>query len=254
LLLFNIRSYQINFEFKIQKHILKSCWEIFAEILDFVVPPLCVSCNSPLNNSELQICNNCAGKLVRFTSQHPWLKEYVSRGYIDSSFSLYQFMKDTPIQHLLHSLKYEKMKSVGLKLGEEIGRNIPPGVKYDYSVPVPLHKAKIRERTYNQSALLCKGIDRVAGTQMFKKLLLRKRFTKSQTKLDKNQRLENVKGAFEINRKHKSMISGKNIILADDVITTGATILECALVLKKAGAGKVWICSAAYAELKINVV
>jgi predicted amidophosphoribosyltransferase len=57
-----------------------------------------------------------------------------------------------------------------------------------------------------------------------------------------------------VNPKHAEKISGKNIILIDDVITTGATILECASAIKKASAGKVWICSAAYAELKINVV
>ena len=221
----------------------------FGGILDFVIPPLCVSCENPLNKGESFLCSDCRQKLVRFEGEHTWEKEYISNGYINGSLSLYQFIKDTPIQHLLHSLKYEKMKSIGLVLGREIGKAIPGDIKFDYAVPVPLHPAKIRERTYNQSDYICKGISEILGTQVIPKLLKRTRYTKSQTKLDKTARMENVKGAFTINPKHKNTITGKNIILADDVITTGATILECAKILKENGAGKVIICSAAYDAL-----
>ena len=218
----------------------------FRGILDFVIPPLCVSCNNPLNGSELFICPECSRKLVRFDGRHPWENTYVSKGYINNSFSLYQFIKESPIQFLLHSLKYEKMKSIGILLGNEIGKNLPAGVKFDYAIPVPLHIAKQRERTYNQSEYLCRGISEVTGSQVIPTLLLRKRFTKSQTKLDRTARTENVRGAFEINSKYKKLIYGKDIILADDVITTGATILECTKALKEGGVKYVMVCSAAY--------
>ena len=223
--------------------------EFFKGILDFVIPPLCVSCNTSLNKMESFICSKCSDKLVKFNDVHPWQKSYISKGYINSSFSLYQFVKDTPVQHLLHSLKYEKMKSIGYMLGNEIGKNLPQGIKFNYAIPVPLHIAKYRERTYNQSEYLCMGLSSITGSEVIPKLLLRNRFTKSQTKLDREERSKNVSGAFEINSKYKNVIHGKNVILADDVITTGATILECARVLREGGAGHVMICSAAYDAL-----
>jgi len=222
---------------------------LFNGILDFIIPPLCVSCGSPVDEKNGFICLKCRAMLIRFDTYPPWRNEYISLGYINDSLSMYRFVKDSPVQHLLHSLKYEKMKSIGLMLGKEIAEIIPPSVKFDYAVPVPLHRAKERERTYNQSEFICRGIAEIPGITVIPKLLERNRFTKSQTKMDKHQRIDNVKNAFEINPKHKGTVTGKNIVLADDVITTGATILECSRVLKEAGAGYVLVCSAAYDAL-----
>lgn len=222
---------------------------LFKELLDFIIPPLCVSCGSPVEENRRFVCHGCVEKLTRFSSQHPWRDEYISRDYINDSLSLYQFIKDTPIQHLLHSLKYEKMKSIGIMLGKELAGIIPRGIKFDYTVPVPLHTAKERERTYNQSEFICRGIADVLEITVLPKLLKRTRFTKSQTKMDKHERIENVRNVFEINSKHKGTSEEKNIVLVDDVITTGSTILECAKVLKEAGAGYVLVCSTAYDAL-----
>ena len=74
----------------------------------------------------------------------------------------------------------------------------------------------------------------------------------TQTKLNKAERKVNVSDAFEVNPKHSEKLAGKNIIVVDDVITTGATILECAGALRKSGAGNILVSSAAYAELKIT--
>jgi ComF family protein len=148
-------------------------------------------------------------------------------------------------------MKYEKMKSVGRMLGSQIGSRIAElnGMPFDYVVPVPLHKARIRDRQYNQSEFIAGGVSEILNAKVLKDALVRTRYTQTQTKLNKAERKENVKGAFEVNRKHKDKITDKNIIVADDVITTGATILECAEVLKKSGAGKIWVCSAAYAAV-----
>ena len=221
----------------------------FREIVNFVLPPVCISCENPPEKPNSFLCNACSGKLVLFNNSHPWRDLYISGGNIDGSFSLYKFIKDTPIQHLLHSLKYEKMKSIGNELGRELGKNLPAEIKFDYAVPVPLHKAKIRERTYNQSDYICRGINETTGAEMMQNLLIRTRYTGSQTKLNKTEREENVRGAFAVNKKFKHFIPGKRIILADDVITTGSTILECARALKENGADYVMVCSAAYDAL-----
>ena len=141
-------------------------------------------------------------------------------------------------------------------LGEEIGKlAVSKNLKdIDIIIPVPLHKAKLRDRTYNQSEYIAKGISNILKTEVISDAVIRSRFTPTQTRLNKAERKVNVSGAFGINSKYADKLRGKNILLADDVITTGATILECASAIKSAGSGKLCICSAAYAELKINVV
>jgi len=225
--------------------------QIFNGILGFALPSTCLACEVVLDKGTRFICPDCRLKLIKFEDSHPWKEEEISRGVINDSFSLYQFREGTPIQSLLHSLKYEKFKSVGRMFGREIGEKILTSIdaKFDYVVPVPLHRSKQRERTFNQSLFICKGISDILQINVLDKCMKRTRFTKTQTKLDKLSRHENVHGAFEINPKFKKFIQRKNIILTDDVITTGATILECARVIKANGCAGLLICSAAYAVL-----
>jgi ComF family protein len=148
-------------------------------------------------------------------------------------------------------MKYQKVRSAGRLLGEEIANRLPGNAPaFDYIIPVPLHKAKLRERTYNQSLYIAEGISSATGTPILEGAVNRTRFTSTQTKLNRAERKENVLQAFDADPEHIDDIRGKRIILTDDVITTGATILECASVLKRSGSGPIWICSAAYAELK----
>ena len=219
--------------------------------LGFVLPDACLACGTVLNSAARFICPDCHAKLIKFTGTHPWKDEEISRGVIDDSFSLYQFHEGTEIQTLLHAFKYERMKSVGRMFGREIGERIlsETSMTFDYAVPVPLHFGKERERTYNQSLYISKGISDKLNVKVLDNCLERTRFTKTQTKLHKLQRQENVHGAFRLSSKFKNIILGKNIILSDDVITTGSTILECARTLKSAGCGKILVCSIAYAVL-----
>jgi ComF family protein len=140
------------------------------------------------------------------------------------------------------------MKSIGKVFGRELGGRIA-GLKEEFHlvIPVPLHKAKHRERTYNQSDYICCGINEITGIPVIENCLKRVRYTESQTRLDFSQRAANVKDAFRLNKKYTEGIKGKNIILADDLITTGSTILECARILKSAGCGKLLACSIAVA-------
>jgi ComF family protein len=233
---------------------------ILNRIIDFVLPPVCLCCESPVENgvdgshSVKFICPECYGRLERFDITHPWRDEYISAGVIDNSLSAFWFREGNEIQTLMHEMKYGRMKSVGRLLGREIANIIlsTNGIKWDYVIPVPLHKARLRDRTYNQSEFIAESIAGATGTKVLAKGITRTRFTGTQTKLNKQQRKENVKDAFSVNPRYKDSLTGKNIILVDDVITTGATILECASTLKNAGAGKIWVCSAAYAELNIT--
>jgi len=225
--------------------------KLLKEILNYVLPPVCVCCDNTLDSSTLFVCSSCLSRLKKVDKNHNiWGDRVHQVNFSGNALSLYWFVEDTEIQHILHALKYSKMKSIGKVFGKIIGDEIKrryPG-KYDFAVPVPLHNTKLRERTYNQSDYICRGISESLNVQLLEKCLKRVRYTKTQTKLSINEREENVRNAFELNPKFTDSINGKNIILVDDVITTGATILECARVLKQNGCGDVTICSIALAE------
>jgi len=209
-----------------------------------------------MDHGSNYLCKSCYSKLEPYKETHPWQAEHIAGGTIENSFSVYWFREGTAIQPLFHALKYQKIKRAGIMLGKEIGKLATSKItdNIDIIIPVPLHKAKYRDRTYNQSEYIAKGISTILKAEVVNDAVIRSRFTPTQTRLNKTERKINVSGAFKVNQRHNDKLRGKNILLADDVITTGATILECASVLKAAGAGKLCICSAAYAELKINVV
>jgi ComF family protein len=223
----------------------------FGGILNFVLPPVCVCCDSPLPADARFVCPDCISRLKAVDKNYNIFQDRVHKvNFKGSAFSLYWFVEGSEIQNILHALKYSRMKSIGKVFGKKIGEEILsrfPGT-YDYAVPVPLHKSKQRERTYNQSDYICRGISEALGITPLEKCLKRTRFTKTQTKLSLSEREENVKNAFVLNPKYSDAIKNKNIILVDDVITTGSTILECARVLKENGCSEVTVCSIALAE------
>jgi len=108
----------------------------------------------------------------------------------------------------------------------------------DVVVPVPLHSARFRERTYNQSALLAQEVARRIGRRFDGRTLVRTRRTETQTRFDAAHRRMNILGAFDVAR--PAWVAQRCVLLIDDVMTTGATLSECARVLKKAGARTVW--------------
>ena len=223
-------------------------------LLDFVYPPLCFTCGNTLNSGRERICNQCWNSLTMITPDHEVWREIADKlqagGYVGGIFSCFLFEKEGTLQHVIHLLKYQGMKSLGIRLGGEIGsRMLQTGVVggVDLLLPVPLHKYKMRERGYNQSELLCRGIADTTGIPVDTNLLRRIKHTRSQTKLSLVERRENVRDAFQPGSSGSSVIEGKRILRVDDVITTGATINACAEVLCKGGAKSVFVASAALA-------
>jgi ComF family protein len=118
--------------------------------------------------------------------------------------------------------------------------------KIDLIIPVPIHHLKKAERGYNQSDFIAKGLSTALNIPYSSKSIKRIKYTESQTKLNMNERALNVSNAFKARSSNK--LKGKNILVVDDVCTTGATLLECAKVLLGAGANSVYACSIAIAE------
>jgi ComF family protein len=157
------------------------------------------------------------------------------------------FENDKELQHIIHSLKYDKKFKVGIYLGELLADSLKQlDWRIDLIIPVPIHHLKKAERGYNQSDFIAKGLSKALNVPGSTKTVKRIRYTETQTDLNLNERAKNVEKAFKLNK--PNAVKGKNILLVDDVITTGATILECAKILVNAGAKTVYACSVGIAE------
>lgn len=159
------------------------------------------------------------------------------------------FEKDKELQHIIHSLKYNKKFLTGKFLGSLISNQLKyriNGWKIDYITPVPLHHLKKADRGYNQSFYIAKGLSKGLTIPISEGFIKRKKYTKSQTTMSLKERQENIEEAFKAKR--NLTLKDKNILLIDDVITTGSTIGECGKVLLSAGANKVYAASVAIAD------
>jgi ComF family protein len=222
--------------------------------LDVLFPPLCLGCGRFCPVGQFQLCEGCQNGLLYTSSADAAYKETLARlrdgGLFDELFVPFYFQKEGPLQTLIHELKYGGMRWIGEQLGSEIGRCLVQAGKcggIDRIIPVPLHRTRLRERGYNQSACICRGIAKVTGIAGADQILVRQRNTPTQTTLTAADRVRNVGGAFALRSRSVSIIRDRAILLVDDVITTGATMRACAMVLRLHGARRVFAASAALA-------
>ncbi len=175
-------------------------------------------------------------------------ERFINSGIVDEFFPLYYFEKNGVFQTLAHNLKYEEVKEFGKLLGVKLGRKLlNDALQLDAIIPVPLNKQKFRERGYNQAEVIAGGISTVLNAPVETSVVQRIKYTQTQTKLNAEQRKENVEDAFSI--AHSGKAKNKKFLIVDDVITTGATIQELSKILKHNGAAKTYIASAGLAKL-----
>ncbi len=228
--------------------------KVIQPFVDFVFPPVCLSCANKLINDEQFTCKPCWQSIRRPASVGELERELMSafsvERHISRASACFYFEGGGALQSLIHVLKYDGRRSVGLMLGRYVGEFIASDGDFcsaDILVPVPLHRAKRRGRGYNQSDYICRGIAEVTGIPFRTDLLKRKKDTLSQTQLTREERKQNVAGAFVVSQRCPGLIKGRTVILVDDVITTGATMDECAKELLKNGAGSVYAVAVAAA-------
>ena len=227
---------------------------ILSPINDFFFSVECFHCGEPLRDDESRLCAACWMSLTPvqpedFTYQ-VMIKRFREDGVIDEFIPLYYFEKGKVLQSLAHSLKYEEITSFGRELGEKIGKCLKEkNITADAVVPIPLNKRKKRERGYNQSDFIAKGVSSVAGIPVLRKAVKRVKYTVTQTHLNADERKENVSDAFTIDSQYRDKIKGKSVIVVDDIVTTGSTIQEVGRVLKESGASIVIAASAGLAKL-----
>ena len=235
-------------------HIPGPIGTLLSTLRDFIYPDTCLHCGILLRDEESYLCTGCWNRVKSVRDDDQTVRTLRSRlrdsGAVDDMCSLFYFEEDNPIQSLVHALKYSGYTRIGLFLGERLGRMINEmhgPERYDVVIPVPLHRTKRRERGYNQSDFIAGGLARTLAIRVDTQVIARKKYTDSQTTMTVDQRRQNVASAFEVG--NPDGLAGLGVLLVDDVITSGSTILETARVLRNAGAAHVGICSAALARL-----
>ncbi len=215
--------------------ILKS---FFNDAIHLLFPHNCAGCGSDIIADGNFLCLKCIIQLPHTgfekIENNPIEKIFIGRANIKAASSQFYFSKGHLVQHLIHQLKYKGNKEAGEYLGAVMGKALLESGRFneiDYLVPLPLYADKEFKRGYNQSEIICNGIHTAINTPILTKTVIRKRFTETQTKKHRAERWENVDGSFSIVNPQK--LEGKNILLIDDVITTGATLEACSQIILK---------------------
>jgi ComF family protein len=194
----------------------------FAEILSWIFPKACSGCRKNINSGSL--CNECIKK-IKYNSYVP---HKIISGIKVYSVSLYTF----PVTNLIKAFKYKGKQKAAVFIADLFYQYF---LKADINnldleiVPVPLHKKRQRNRSYNHMYLVAKELSRLSGFPVNNKLLKRIKNTKPQYELSVVERADNLKEAFKVDKK---FYSGKTLLIIDDIFTSGATIAEIISELK----------------------
>ncbi len=239
--------------------------DIFLGFLDVLYPRHCFACDKSLHEEEnTYICESCL-EIIKTTVEKRCSKCGIKLGAgITSSskgcpeckstnlrFEKCFFVSDNtePVRTLIHQFKYKKHMCLATPLGDLLINLLYQEIicEIDFVVPVPLHWKKKQERGFNQSELMAKKICKKLSIPISINNLHRVKNTLSQTQLSRSQRQKNVKDAFKVKIPEKFF--QKNILLVDDVLTTGMTASECAKSLKNAGTNKVFLIALARSKM-----
>jgi len=225
---------------------------LYDRILDLVFPPCCAVCGEV----NTWLCAGCAQALPLI--DHPicprcgngWdglgVCPRCAASPLRAAPIRSTFLFQDAVREVIHALKYRGGSGVVGPLAQRMADAWHAwGLKSDLLVPVPLHAEREAQRGYNQSLLLARALAPLVGVPLAEDLLFRIRATASQTRLDRDERRENVKDAFACSDSHA--IIGLSVTLIDDVATTGATLDACAVALLARGAREVTAFTLAHA-------
>ncbi|MFA5011013.1 MAG: phosphoribosyltransferase family protein [Ignavibacteria bacterium] len=211
---------------------------LFNDVVDFLYPKICIVSDSRIpddNSNDFVIDSILQSFELINEDEFSFMRSKINADFF---FSKYAFRHESGIQSLIHYLKYRGFTKIGTFLGNIIGTELKLHYteklkEYTYLLPVPLYSGKLRERGFNQSMFICKGIVEVLPMEILNENIIRVKNTKSQTGLSFEERIENVKDAFALNPKLKNSELNNGILVVDDVITTGSTIKEVIRLLKQ---------------------
>lgn len=215
-----------------------STW--FKDLLRLFFPKCCIVCGDVLYNGEEVLCTHCNLSLPRtgyhLIENNPVEQLLAGRFPMVRATSYFFYNHGGSYTKIVHALKYGGRSDIGVSMGRIMANELSASHFFsdiDLIVPIPLHPKRQRERGYNQSESLAKGLSAITGIPVSINCVRRRVYTKTQTKKSFLDRIDSMKEAFELSGKEE--IGGKHILVVDDVLTTGSTLTACIDAMLAAG-------------------
>jgi ComF family protein len=208
-----------------------SAKEIKESLLHLLFPNVCAGCGNDRIRGNSLLCPRCMYSMPQTNFEqytgNPVEKKFWGRLQLVSGTARYYFTRESLMQQLMHEFKYRGNTDLGLQLGKFMGAGLLQSGRFivDALVPLPLFASKEKRRGFNQATILCDGIAGMLKVPVLTGIISRSAYTDTQTKKGRIDRWLNLEGKFVIN--DPSIITGKHVLLIDDVVTTGATLEAC---------------------------
>lgn len=219
-------------------------YDLWDDFISLLFPRICYGCGCHLLRNENLICTGCYVSIPRtdyhLAPENPVAQLFWGRCLIEKAAAFSFYSRGSRIRNLIHKLKYSGVQEIGYELGRIYAVSLKSSgftEGIDLIIPVPLHPAKKRMRGFNQSDFISEGISHVTGIPVDTKSLVRATLSATQTNRTRYDRWTNVEGIFRV--ADAAAITGKHILLVDDVITTGSTVESCVNELRKTEGVKV---------------
>lgn len=227
---------------------------VCSRLLNLISPQRCVSCGLRLAPGEDIVCTKCNLRLPRtLYHEDPYENAMATmfwgRMNTERCAAFLFYNAGSEAGNIIHEMKYHGHPEIGRKMGHKMASELMDSGFFediDLLIPLPLGKNRLRQRGFNQSAEIARGVSEVTGILVGERIVSRTQFRESQTHKGRWERNENVKDAFRL--EDASPIRGKHLLLIDDVATTGATLIACGTELLKAEDTRVSILTLAYAK------
>lgn len=219
--------------------IFTSTGNFYLTLLNLLYPQDCLICSNRIREAKAaRLCGPCNDRIMRYADTPHW--SFTENGLaFDAAYHVAGY--DDIVKRCICLMKYNGKQDLSNILGGLMSEYAERNMNFndiDMFVPVPLHPVKLRERQFNQSELIAGHLAKRFNKKLESKWIKRVRYTPQQAGLSREQRLRNIKGAFLV--RQDAAFADKTVMLVDDVMTTGATLHECAKTLKSAGAKKVF--------------
>ena len=222
--------------------------------MDLISPRLCVVCGNRLAVTEETLCSKCYLHLPRTDFANDLYENVMAKLFwgqikLEKATALFYYEPHAETAQILYELKYKNHPEIGVVMGRMMAKELMKSGLFediDALVPVPLAKKREHERGYNQSLELAKGVSEVTHLPIANQVVRRTKFVDSQTHRGRWERNENVEGVFEL--VDGDSLSGKHVLLIDDVVTTGATIIACAQEMQKASNVRISVLALGFAK------
>lgn len=226
----------------------------FSRILDIIAPRRCIGCQRRLLPEEEELCISCLLQFGRtyfwIDSRYNFLADMLRKKVDIEKAASWIFYASENGRHAIWALKYYGHDNAGNVIGYLMAKEMLPYGFFDdidIIVPLPLAKNRERQRGYNQSLMLAKGISRATNIPIVNDALKRRRFKQSQTQISHLERAVNVKGQFVL--VDDSQVKNSHVVVVDDVITTGSTVSSCIAPLARVEGIKISVLSLAFAGM-----